>query len=123
MLQPRLTLATVRPGEFVRWEGDTYVTLACRSGVASLRQIGTAARVDVDLASLVVDDAFEVIGKSGPTSPGTEADQMILMTLTDTQKDEVLWWQCHLNEVMHGVTNPADPDAQPRPGQSCSGRA
>ena len=41
---------------------------------------------------------------------------MILMTLTDTQKDEVLWWQCHLNEVMHGVTNPADPDAQPRPG-------
>lgn len=116
MLQPRLTIPTVRPGEFVRWDGETYVTLACRSGIASLREVGTAARVDVALTALVADDNFEVLGKGGPTSPGTDADQMVLMALTDAQKDEVLWWRDHLNEVLYGVTKPNDPDACPRAG-------
>jgi putative transposase len=116
MLRPHLSQLKVRPGDLVRWDGNSYVVAACRAGITTLKAVTDGARVDVDLAAFVDDDSFQALDRGTGTADQGVAERIILHSLSDEQKRDVLWWRDHINEVQFQVTNPLDPDARPRPG-------
>lgn len=101
-------------GDLIEWEGAEY-TVAATDGMATLLvRLADGRRIWVDLPSLAAAGdvslqpiagrtAGDGVGAGGPPLTGPEAER-------------ALWWQAHLNEVIHGVPNPDDASLTPRPG-------
>jgi putative transposase len=101
-------------GDLIEWEGAEYTVAATDPMATLLVRLADGRRIWVDLPSLAAAGdvslrpiagrtAGDGVGAGGPPLTGPEAER-------------ALWWQAHLNEVIHGVPNPDDASLTPRPG-------
>lgn len=101
-------------GDLIGWEGSEY-TVAAASGAATLLyRLADGQRVWVDLATLAA--AGDLSLRPTVQQSAAVADQGQGEPLTGEEAERALWWEVHLNEVIHGVPDPNDPALTPRPG-------
>ncbi|WTT88875.1 hypothetical protein OHN73_11335 [Streptomyces sp. NBC_00519] len=103
--------AAIRVGDRVRFAGQVRAVLAVSARAVTLAEEDDSPR-EVPLAVLLGDESFEVLGSPvrTPLPPVS-----LLEALPEHAREEALWWEGHILEVLHGVDPNADEDAGPRP--------
>jgi hypothetical protein len=102
----------LRPGDRVRFD-KTVHTVVGLSGTLVLLADEAANTTDVRLADLLAKRDFEMVSQQ--TRGSALASVALLQRLPQEAADEVMWWERHLIEVIHGLPPDAPPQARPRP--------
>lgn len=100
-------------GDLVTWQGDEHIVIAARAQAAMLRRLADNDTVWVDIPSLADEITFPERGAAdGPVG----GPAPIAMDFSEVELETARWWIPHLHEVIHGVTDPDNPELRPRPG-------
>jgi hypothetical protein len=103
----------LRAGDRVRFD-KTVRTVVGVSGTLVLLADERAEAMAIRLADLQAKADFELVGDR-PRAPAL-ASAGILQRLPAEVVDEALWWERHLQEVIHGLAADAPAGSRPRPG-------
>jgi transposase InsO family protein len=103
----------LRPGDRVSFDNGV-LTVAGVSGTLVLLVDEQAETVAIRLADLQAKADFEIVGQRS-LAP-VLASTGILHRLPKQTVDSALWWERHLQEVIHGLAPDAPAGAGPRPG-------
>lgn len=99
-------------GDLVTWQGDEHVVVAAQAQAAMLRRLSDNDTVWVDIPSLADEITVADRGAVEVPAGGTP----VTTTFSEAELETARWWIPHLQEVIHGVTDPDDQELQPRPG-------
>jgi hypothetical protein len=102
----------LRPGDRVQFDAKVY-TVVGLSGTLVLLADEAANTIDVRLADLLAKRDFEMVSQQARGS--ALASVGLLQRLPDKTAEQVMWWEGHLIEVIHGLPPDAPRDARPRP--------
>jgi hypothetical protein len=103
----------LRSGDQVRFD-DTVRTVVGVSGTLVLVADENADTMGIRLADLLAKADFEVVGDRSRAPVLASAGR--LHRLPQPVVDEALWWERHLQEVIHGLPPDAPAGTRPRPG-------
>ena len=96
-------------GDLLTWQGEEYVVAAARTQAVMLRRLSDNDTAWVDVPAM----ADELVLVDHGAAPGAFPYSA---PIGDADLEKARWWVHHLNEVAHGVPDPDDPAAVPRPG-------
>lgn len=102
-------------GDLIEWEDAEYSVAATTGALTLLYRLGDGQRVWVDLAAIAAAGDLSLrptIAQHATAAEGGPVGE----PLTGQEAERALWWQAHINEVIHGVPDPDDPSLTPRPG-------
>lgn len=105
-------------GDLVTWQGDEHVVIAARAHAAMLRRLSDNDTVWVDIPSLADEITVADRGAVDVPTDGTP----VTTTFSEAELATARWWVPHIQEVIHGVTDPDDQELQPRPGYETKGK-
>ena len=103
----------LRSGDQVRFD-NTVRTVVGVSGTLVLVADENADTMGIRLADLLAKADFEVVGDRSRAPVLASAGR--LHRLPQPVVDEALWWERHLQEVIHGLPPDAPAGTRPRPG-------
>jgi putative transposase len=103
-------------GDLVEWEGAEYVVSAATDSATLLYRIVDGTRVWVDVATLGAAGDMSLRPKVLHVASSAASHGVLPTALSEDERDQALWWEEHINEVIHGVPYPADTTLRPRPG-------
>lgn len=99
-------------GDLLTWQDEEYVVTAARAHTVMLRRLCDNEVVWIDVPSLADDFHLSHQGARAEEAERPPYSESI----RSAELERAQWWVQHLNEVAHGVTDPDDPEAVPRPG-------
>jgi len=103
-------------GDLVEWEGSEYIVSAVTGPAILLYRLTDGTRIWIDVATIVGTGDLSLRPKVQQADTSTTNVENLPTMLTQEERDQALWWEVHLNEVIHGVPNPADTTVSPRLG-------
>jgi transposase InsO family protein len=106
-------LGVLRAGDRVRFDGMVRTVVGV-SGTLVLVADESADSVAIRLADLQAKADFELVGRGSGAAVLTSAG--VLQRLPQEVVDEALWWERHLQEVIHGLAPDAPAGLHPRLG-------
>lgn len=107
-------------GDLIEWEGSEYTVVASTAAATLLYRLADGARVWVDLASLAASGDLSLRPKV--QQAGSDGASAPVEPMTKEESEHALWWEAHINEVIHGVPNPHETDPTPRAGYDDSSK-
>lgn len=110
-----MQLRSVNLGDIVTWDGCDWIVDAHGAKGTRLNPIAGGSPTWVDLAAISQDDSFEHHGADTLFARAAE-ERVHLAMLAPEVRDDVVFWQRHVNEIECGLPDPHDPAAEPREG-------